>query len=184
MRGCSTQELLGQDAGAASGGAGDAAAAGEAGERHGIKYSVSDKGVATITIARPKRKNALDVETYRSIEGALKEAAASKAVRVVVLTGQGDYYSSGNDLGNFVGNMPPEGPEKLAADAAVLLEGFVNAFIEFPKPLVAAVNGPSIGIASKTPCLAAQHIRRFDFSNAAMMPPLVPGILNLMQCAA
>ena len=46
--------------------------------------------------------------------------------------------------------QPPGGPAKLAADAAVLLEGFVNKFIDFPKVLVAAVNGPAVGIPVTT----------------------------------
>ena len=49
-------------------------------------------------------------------------------------------------MSNFA-NVPPEGPLRMAQDAAVTLEAFVEAFIAFPKPLVAAVNGPAIGIA-------------------------------------
>lgn len=54
-------------------------------------------------------------------------------------------YSGGNDLSNFT-NIPPEGPAKMAKDARHLLERFVNHFITFPKPLLAAVNGPAVGI--------------------------------------
>jgi len=65
-----------------------------------------------------------------------------------VASGFGCGLPGGNDLANFA-NIPPEGPQKLAADAAVVLEGFVAAFIDFPKPLIAAVNGPAIGIAGR-----------------------------------
>ena len=52
---------------------------------------------------------------YRDIQNILQAAAVDDAVRVVLLTGSGDYYSSGNDLSNFA-NIPPEGPAHLAAE--------------------------------------------------------------------
>ena len=51
----------------------------------------------------------------------LNQAANDDDVRVFVLTGAGNFYSSGNDLSNFT-NIPPEGPQKLAADSRVLLK--------------------------------------------------------------
>ncbi|XP_072709320.1 enoyl-CoA delta isomerase 2 isoform X2 [Ciconia boyciana] len=59
--------------------------------------------------------------------------------------GNGDYYSSGNDLNNFT-NIQPSEMEKMAKEGAVLLKEFVGHFIDFPKPLIAVVNGPAIGI--------------------------------------
>lgn len=54
---------------------------------------------------------------------------------------------AGNDLGNFA-KIPAGGPEQLADEGKALLQRFVGAFIDFRKPLITAVNGPSIGIAS------------------------------------
>uniref|UniRef100_A0A8B9KKA5 Enoyl-CoA delta isomerase 2 n=1 Tax=Astyanax mexicanus TaxID=7994 RepID=A0A8B9KKA5_ASTMX len=76
---------------------------------------------------------------------ALDLAAKDKSV-ITVLTGSGDYYCSGNDLNNFT-NLPEGGPEKMSKDAGELLKRFVSAFIEFPKPLIAVVNGPAVGIS-------------------------------------
>ena len=58
---------------------------------------------------------------YSFIRDKLNEAANDNDVRVFVLTGAGNFYSSGNDLANFT-NMPPEGPQKLAADSRILLK--------------------------------------------------------------
>ncbi|XP_011270516.1 hypothetical protein, variant [Capsaspora owczarzaki ATCC 30864] len=110
-----------------------------------IVYTL-DSGVATIRFNRPTRKNAFTVNTYREVERALKQAGADPAVRVAVLTGTGDMYSSGNDLSNFL-NIPEGGPEQLARESAKLLEDYVASYIHFPKLLVAAVNGPALGVA-------------------------------------
>lgn len=52
---------------------------------------------------------------YADIQNSLEAAAVDSRVRVVLLTGSGDYYSSGNDLSNFA-TIPPEGPAHLAAE--------------------------------------------------------------------
>ncbi len=57
---------------------------------------------------------------YSEIQYALEEAANIDNILVAMLTGAGSYYCSGNDLSNFV-NIPPEGPEKMAADAKRVL---------------------------------------------------------------
>jgi peroxisomal 3,2-trans-enoyl-CoA isomerase len=136
----------------AGGGAGagtkpDAAAktAGAGAPTSGLQVSTSN-GVLTLTLNRPEKRNAITIDMYKAITRTLGEAGADPAVRVVVLTGAGGFYSAGNDLSNFTDNMPPEGPAKLAADGRHVLEAFVNAFITFPKLLIAAVNGPAVGI--------------------------------------
>jgi len=110
----------------------------------------SSNRVFTIMINRPQKKNALTVETYHEIEAALKEAESDDSAAVAVITGAGDFYSSGNDLSNFMRNLDPAALPKMAKDGRDLLLGFVGAMIDFPKPLIAAVNGPAIGVACTT----------------------------------
>lgn len=110
----------------------------------------STAGITTITLNRPAKKNALTWEMYTAIGDTLKAATEDDSCKVVVLTGAGDWYSSGNDLSNFTKNMPKGGPPEMAANARGVLNVFVDAMITFPKPLIAAVNGPAIGIPVTT----------------------------------
>ncbi|NXL15825.1 ECI2 isomerase, partial [Setophaga kirtlandii] len=100
--------------------------------------------ITKIMFNRPDRKNAINRQMYREIIKALEEAGKNDST-IAVITGNGDYYSSGNDLSNFT-NVQPGEMEKMAKDGAVLLKDFVGHFIDFPKPLIAVVNGPAIGI--------------------------------------
>ncbi|CAE7879966.1 ECI2 [Symbiodinium sp. KB8] len=146
-----TAKSLGADVdgtGSSSAAAADAPAA-SPGEYTAIKVDVSDR-VMTITMDRPSKRNAITFEMYMEIQAAMDAAAADDSVSVVVLTGSGEFYSAGNDLSNFTKAMPPGGPAELAEQAAVVLEGFVGKFIDFPKVLVAAVNGPAVGIPVTT----------------------------------
>jgi len=102
-------------------------------------------GYTKIVLNRPKKKNALTVEMYEEIIVALNEAAKDKSVLTLV-TGAGDYFCSGNDLSNFMSIQPDEFAA-VAKESGELLRRYVSAYIEFPKPLVAAVNGPAIGVA-------------------------------------
>eukprot|EP00002_Diphylleia_rotans_P005317 TRINITY_DN14442_c0_g1_i1.p1 TRINITY_DN14442_c0_g1~~TRINITY_DN14442_c0_g1_i1.p1 ORF type:complete len:262 (-),score=71.45 TRINITY_DN14442_c0_g1_i1:29-814(-) len=111
-----------------------------------ITYSVKD-GVAIICLNRPQRKNAITLAMYDEVVGALGLASKDDAVVVAMITGAGDYYSSGNDLSGFLSVEDPQGMLKTANE---LLTRFVDAFIVFDKPLIAAVNGPSFGIATTT----------------------------------
>ncbi|XP_075777426.1 enoyl-CoA delta isomerase 2 isoform X2 [Pelodiscus sinensis] len=101
--------------------------------------------ITKIMLNRPDKKNAITTQMYREIIQAVEEAAKDDSV-ITVVTGNGDYYCSGNDLNNFT-NIPSGGIEKMAKDGAVLLEDFVSHFIDFPKPLIAVVNGPAVGIS-------------------------------------
>lgn len=107
-------------------------------------------GITTITLNRPAKKNALTWQMYTAIGDTLKSAAEDDACKVVILTGAGDWYCSGNDLSNFTKDMPKGGPPEMAATARGVLNVFVDAMITFPKPLIAAVNGPAIGIPVTT----------------------------------
>lgn len=105
----------------------------------------SEGGITKIMLNRPSKKNAITTQMYLDIMQALK-AAGDDDSAITVFTGSGDYYCSGNDLTNFT-DIPAGGVEEKAKNSAVLLRDFVSSFIDFPKPLVAAVNGPAVGIS-------------------------------------
>ncbi|XP_028618967.1 enoyl-CoA delta isomerase 3, peroxisomal-like [Grammomys surdaster] len=103
----------------------------------------SEDGITKIIFNRPAKKNAISFQMCHDIMRALKNASTDNSV-ITVFTGTGDYYSSGNDLRNLINDA---GKIQNAAMSTTLLREFVNCFIDFPKPLVAVVNGPAIGIA-------------------------------------
>ncbi|KAJ8713516.1 hypothetical protein PYW07_013886 [Mythimna separata] len=90
---------------------------------------------------KPKKKNAIDGVMYKRVSRILNDAATDDSISVMVLTGTGDFYSSGNDFSN-----PPDS----RGNHLDILKDYINAFIMFPKLLVAIVNGPAIGIAATT----------------------------------
>jgi len=103
-----------------------------------IDTQVEHDGVATLTLARPGRRNALSINMRDEITQQLDDWAADPAVRVVVLTGAGPTFCAGFDLGEF-------GQPDLARRIKDSSRRYHLAVWHFPKPLVAAVNGPAMG---------------------------------------
>ncbi|KAH9632464.1 hypothetical protein HF086_014548 [Spodoptera exigua] len=101
-------------------------------------------GIKIIQYNKPKKKNAIDGVMYRRVISILNDAATDDSVSVMVLTGTGDFYSSGNDF------SAPKDPHDDTGKHLNLLKDYIKAFIMFPKILVAVVNGPAIGIAATT----------------------------------
>ncbi|ESO96902.1 hypothetical protein LOTGIDRAFT_178218 [Lottia gigantea] len=101
-----------------------------------------------ITLNRPKKMNALNHLMYEEIMQALDEAGKDNSV-LTVITGTGNYYCSGNDLENFTSTGGADIPA-MAKQAREILYRFVGSFIRFPKPLIALINGPAVGISVTT----------------------------------
>jgi enoyl-CoA hydratase/carnithine racemase len=102
--------------------------------------SHEEGGVLTLTINRPAKKNALTLAMYDALTQGLNEGAERGSVRVVVIKGVEGVFTSGNDLKDFSQN-PPKG-----TDTPVF--HFLKALVDFPKPLVAAVDGVAVGIGT------------------------------------
>ncbi|MCC6145662.1 MAG: enoyl-CoA hydratase/isomerase family protein, partial [Candidatus Hydrogenedentes bacterium] len=96
--------------------------------------------VLRITINRPEKKNALSVAMYVALVEALQQAEADKSVRVALITGAGDAFTSGNDVMDFMNNPPA------SEDSPV--SQFLKAIATATKPLVAAVNGTAVGVGT------------------------------------
>jgi enoyl-CoA hydratase/carnithine racemase len=97
--------------------------------------------VRVLTLDRPAKLNAFTAEGYRVLKGALDEAAGDDDVAVCVVTGRGRAFSAGVDLTEM---GRPGGSAELGADFDPLLARLAD----FPKPLIAAVNGLAVGFGA------------------------------------
>jgi 2-(1,2-epoxy-1,2-dihydrophenyl)acetyl-CoA isomerase len=143
----------------------------------GYEFILYDKtdGVATITMNRPERLNALNVQIGVEMLDALEDAEHDEAVRVIVLTGAGRGFCAGDDM---KGMADPSKPRRRYTDPAkryVHGEGrwttIVRNMTRIPKPIVAVVNGHAHGagfnlalgcdfrIVSETATLAAPFVK-------------------------
>jgi enoyl-CoA hydratase/carnithine racemase len=100
----------------------------------------TDAGITTITLNRVEKKNSFTQAMYAACADALDAARDDAAVRVVVFQGDATVFSAGNDIGDFLG-APPK-----TQDAPVFR--FLRALAAFPKPIIAAVCGPAVGIGT------------------------------------
>lgn len=107
--------------------------------------------VLWIKFDRPDKYNAITREMYNHMTDTLTKVNKDPSMKAVVLTGNGHYYSSGNDLTNFVEAMQDEGgPRAGLTKSRDILFRFVQSFINLEKFLIAAVNGPAVGISVST----------------------------------
>ena len=127
----------------------------------------TEAGVTTITLNRVDKKNSITTAMYTTMADALAQAQADAAVRVVLLQGDVTIFSAGNDIGDFL-NKPPAGEQSPVFR-------FLHGIAAFPKPIVAAVCGPAVGIGT-TMLLHCDLVYAGD--NAAFSLPFV----NLGLC--
>ena len=99
-----------------------------------------DAGVMTITLNRVARKNSITADMYSALADALESANHDVAVRAVVIQGHETVFSAGNDIGDFLNNPPA------TSEAPVFR--FLRGLSSFPKPIVASVCGPAVGIGT------------------------------------
>jgi len=104
-----------------------------------IRTETRDR-VLAIEIARPEKKNALTQAMYAALADTLQSADADPGVRAVLIHGSRDCFTAGNDLKDFL-ERPPHSEE-------TPVSRFLASLPAFGKPLVAAVNGPAVGIGT------------------------------------
>jgi len=111
-----------------------------------IRYGAAD-GVATITLARPDKLNAISAAMHADLRQALAAAEADAAVRCLVLTGDGRAFSSGQDLTEE--RLPgPDGKIDFGGRLDRDYNPLVLRLYHYPKVTIAALNGPAVGAAA------------------------------------
>lgn len=128
-----------------------------------------------ISLNNPKRKNALTLDMYSAMADALHQAKDDPEIRVVLFSGEGGCFTSGNDLGDFM-QSPPTGEDSPVGR-------FLTALSAFPKPVVASVSGPAIGIGTTMllhcDLVLADDTAKFrlPFVNLALVPEAASSLL-------
>ncbi|MEI6763367.1 MAG: enoyl-CoA hydratase [Actinomycetes bacterium] len=92
-----------------------------------------------LTLNRPEKKNAITQAMYMTLANNLNAAAGDFAIRTVVISGNGKAFTAGNDIMDFMN-------EEITMSSPVF--HFLKAIHEFPKPLIAAVQGNAVGIGT------------------------------------
>jgi len=100
----------------------------------------AERGVTTVTLNRLDRKNSITLAMYAALADALAAAATDEAVRVLVFQGHETVFSAGNDITDFLHHPP-------SSDDSPTWR-FLRALATFPKPMLAAVCGPAVGIGT------------------------------------
>lgn len=143
-------------------------------------------GVVSLAFDRPERRNAITAAMYAQLAEGLAQAGADRSVRVVVLHGDENVFTAGNDLGDFRDN-PPQGTD-------TPVQRFLQGLLQFDKPLVAAVCGHAVGVGT-TMLLhcdlvyAGENARlQLPFVNLALVPEagssrLLPEMLGHRRAA-
>lgn len=103
-----------------------------------------DNGVRTLTLNRPEALNAFSEALYDATTVALRDAAADPEVAVVLITGAGRAFSSGNDLNDMQARVTD--PDYQPGEYG--FQGLMEALLDLPKPLICAVNGVGLGIGT------------------------------------
>ena len=99
----------------------------------------SEKGILTLKLNRPKKKNAMTTKMLEQIIFSMEAAKKDDNIKVIYFTGSGDIFSSGNDFNNFQDNTFDQ-----------MIDNFkrlIDYFIDYPKVMIAGVNGMCIGMS-------------------------------------
>lgn len=150
-------------------------------EKPSVLYAVAD-AIATITLNRPEKRNALNDELIQSLAQALKSAGNDSAVRAIVITGAGSDFCSGADL-SALQKISKASVEENVVDARMLLDLFA-LIRELGVPVIAAVQGRALaggcGLATACDLVLASASARFGYPEVKIgfVPAMVMAILR------
>lgn len=139
-----------------------------------LEYAVKD-GVGTILLNRPRRKNAFTMEMIDDWAAALRDARTDADVRALILTGAGDGFCSGVDLGAF--SARGSAPLEVKRNLSDRIHRVAYALEDLDKPVIAAVNGVAVGAGMDMALMCDIRLaaRSARFSEGYIKVGLVPG---------
>lgn len=102
-----------------------------------------NRGVATIRLNRPNKFNGWRESDTKIISKMLRDCAEDPSIKAVIMTGTGPYYSAGADM---MSSVQIARPSFLRNHIQTYNQSIFGMFIDFPKPIIAALNGPAVGV--------------------------------------
>ena len=140
-------------------------------------YLAHDNRIATITLNRPDKRNAISYELIEDLSSALDQVAKSSAL-VLILTGAGKAFCSGMDLENLKALMG-RSPEQSVKDSETMARLFRSLY-DFPRATIAAVNGAAIagGCGLATLCDFTLAVPDAKFGYTEVRIGFVPAIVS------
>ena len=143
-------------------------------------------GIRYLSFNRTEKMNALTRGMYASLARALNDAAGDFSIRALVLTSEGEHFTAGNDIMDFMDNPPTAESSEVAT--------FLASLLNFPKPLIAAVKGNAIGVGTTMllhcDVVVASHTAQFSmpFASLGLVPEagstfLFPALVGYQRAA-
>jgi enoyl-CoA hydratase/carnithine racemase len=102
--------------------------------------SRQEGNILVLSFNRSAKMNALTRSMYAGLATGLNEAAGDFGIRAVILTSEGQHFTAGNDISDFMNNPPTSESSEVSQ--------FLESLLNFPKPLIAAVNGNAVGVGT------------------------------------
>jgi len=144
-----------------------------------IKYEIKD-GVGIITLNRPEKRNALHPELVKQLKMKIKEAGKDDSMKVLIITGEGNSFCAGADL-EYLNGLKDYSLLQNEKDSRELAELFLMIY-NFPKPVIAAVNGAAIaggcGLASVCDFIVADEVNA-KFGYPEVKIGFIPAIVSI-----
>lgn len=143
-----------------------------------LEVRIDDRGVASVTLNLPERRNALSAAMIEDLTAAADALGGSKAVRAVVLSGAGKVFCAGGDLNWMTAHIKADRVTRIAEARKLAL--MLNALNEMPKPLIGRIHGAAIGGGIGLACVCdsviADEATRFGLTETRL--GLIPATIG------
>ncbi len=143
-----------------------------------IRLTTDDRGVATLTLARAEKHNAMSAEMISELTGAAARIGADDAIRAVILTGEGRSFCAGGDLAWMQAQFDATREQRMAE--ARRLADMLGALNTLPKPLIGRINGQAfgggVGMMSVCDVAVAADTARFGLTETRL--GLIPATIS------